>query len=173
MCLGSKLKGSEGYLVLTVGPSNIFPSFNVVQNAKLILSRTQNFPMPKKIDKDSVDANIKSLIPFLCYPITKKGIKAALSKLKDVVDGNILSYSIAGRNEVYSNKLINYKLLNILKWLDHILNFRSLEFSYNHLYMIESTYPFLSELLNSLTTNELKKLIKVTGSVLYSLQHEL
>lgn len=173
VCLGSKLKGSEVYLVLTVGPSNIFPSFNVVQNAKLILSRTQNFPMPKKIDKDSVDANIKSLIPFLCYPITKKGIKAALSKLKDVVDGNILSYSIAGRNEVYSNKLINYKLLNILKWLDHILNFRSLEFSYNHLYMIESTYPFLSELLNSLTTNELKKLIKVTGSVLYSLQHEL
>lgn len=128
--------------------------------------------MPKKTDKESIDANIKSLIPFLCYPITKKGIKTSLSKLKSVVNGDILSYSIAGRNEVFSNKLINHKHMNILKWLDHVLNFRSAELNYNHLYMIESTYPYLSELLNSLTTNELKKLIKITGSVLYNLPNE-
>nr|WCO05451.1 RNA-dependent RNA polymerase [Human respiratory syncytial virus B] len=172
VCLGSKLKGSEVYLVLTIGPANILPVFDVVQNAKLILSRTKNFIMPKKIDKESIDANIKSLIPFLCYPITKNGIKTSLSKLKSVVNGDILSYSIAGRNEVFSNKLINHKHMNILKWLDHVLNFRSAELNYNHLYMIESTYPYLSELLNSLTTNELKKLIKITGSVLYNLPNE-
>nr|AHY21433.1 RNA-directed RNA polymerase L [Human orthopneumovirus] len=172
VCLGSKLKGSEVYLVLTIGPANIFPVFNVVQNAKLILSRTKNFIMPKKADKESIDANIKSLIPFLCYPITKKGINTALSKLKSVVSGDILSYSIAGRNEVFSNKLINHKHMNILKWFNHVLNFRSTELNYNHLYMVESTYPYLSELLNSLTTNELKKLIKITGSLLYNFHNE-
>nr|AXG23193.1 polymerase [Human respiratory syncytial virus A] len=172
VCLGSKLKGSEVYLVLTIGPANVFPVFNVVQNAKLILSRTKNFIMPKKADKESIDANIKSLIPFLCYPITKKGINTALSKLKSVVSGDILSYSIAGRNEVFSNKLINHKHMNILKWFNHVLNFRSTELNYNHLYMVESTYPHLSELLNSLTTNELKKLIKITGSLLYNFYNE-
>nr|AMT77603.1 RNA-directed RNA polymerase L [Human orthopneumovirus] len=172
VCLGSKLKGSEVYLVLTIGPANVFPVFNVVQNAKLILSRTKNFIMPKKADKESIDANIKSLIPFLCYPITKKGINTALSKLKSVVSGDILSYSIAGRNEVFSNKLINHKHMNILKWFNHVLNFRSTELNYNHLYMVESTYPYLSELLNSLTTNELKKLIKITGSLLYNFHNE-
>ncbi|AHF88964.1 polymerase protein [Pneumovirus dog/Bari/100-12/ITA/2012] len=163
ICLGSKLSGSESYLLIGLGLSNKLPVYSEVLHSKLLLAECHQFHHPKYLDVSGINTNIKSLIPMLDYPITYNKITTLLESVRELSSNKNKNTMWIGRNPVYHNKWLKRKYFNILKWLKYCIELPAFRMDYNSFERIEMLYPNLRDLVDSVSTSELKKVVKVTG----------
>nr|UZS78533.1 RNA polymerase L [Avian metapneumovirus] len=163
---GSKLSGSECYVLLTLGHHNNLPCHGEVQSSKLKMAVCNDFSIPRKVEVKAVEANCKSLLSGLRTPINR----AELDRQKKMLTLRSYHSSVAtvGGSRVIESKWLSKKATTIIEWLEHILNSPKGELNYDFFEALENTYPNMVKLLDNLGSAELKKLIKVTGYMLMS-----
>nr|AGJ74233.1 RNA-directed RNA polymerase L [Human metapneumovirus] len=163
---GSKLSGSECYILLTLGHHNNLPCHGEIQNSKMKIAACDDFYAAKKLDNKSVEANCKSLLSGLRIPINKKELNRQRRLL--TLQSNHSSVATVGGSKVIESKWLTNKANTIIDWLEHILNSPKGELNYDFFEALENTYPNMIKLIDNLGNAEIKKLIKVTGYMLVS-----
>ncbi|QEG79145.1 RNA-dependent RNA polymerase [Gull metapneumovirus] len=161
---GSKISGSECYVLLGLGHQNSLPSYGEVRNAKLKIAISSEFQLPLKLDKSAVEANAKSLVPGIKIPITPLELNKQKSALMS--KGPVSGISLVGGSKVIESKWINRKVLTVIDWMEHVLKLPKGDLNYDFFEALENTYPQMVSLVDNLNQAELKKLIKVTGYIL-------
>nr|UYX79526.1 large polymerase protein [Avian metapneumovirus] len=162
---GSKLSGSECYMLLTLGHQNMAPCYGEVRSAKSIMALTSTFKHPCRLDKSAIEANLKSLAPGLTLPLSEPAMQKYLLDLSSLSGIKNTGATIGG-SKVVEKKWALCKVSNIVKWLSHVLKMPKGDLNYDFFEVIENTYPDMVKLLDNLTPSELKKLVKVTGYIL-------
>nr|4UCK_A Chain A, RNA-DIRECTED RNA POLYMERASE L [Human metapneumovirus]4UCK_B Chain B, RNA-DIRECTED RNA POLYMERASE L [Human metapneumovirus] len=163
---GSKLSGSECYILLTLGHHNNLPCHGEIQNSKMKIAVCNDFYAAKKLDNKSIEANCKSLLSGLRIPINKKELNRQRRLL--TLQSNHSSVATVGGSKVIESKWLTNKANTIIDWLEHILNSPKGELNYDFFEALENTYPNMIKLIDNLGNAEIKKLIEVTGYMLVS-----
>nr|UVN22530.1 RNA-dependent RNA polymerase [Avian metapneumovirus] len=162
---GSKLAGSEIYVLVGLGHQNSLPCYGEVRISKMMMAHSLNFQAPLRPHHRSVEVNLKSLIPGAKLPLNHTTLCNYVHCLQNTKDCKLTNATIGGCR-VVETKWVTCKINNIAKWLTHVLKMPKGELNYNFFEVIEHTYPDMIDLLNSVNTTELKRLIKVTGYIL-------
>nr|WBR34674.1 large polymerase [Avian metapneumovirus] len=162
---GSKVSGSECYLLITLGHQNTAPCYGEVRAAKSVMAFTEVYKNPIRLDKIAVEINLKSLAPGLSLPITEASMLKYLSTLTHLDNSKNISATIGG-SRVVEKKWAMCKVANVVRWLCHVSRMPKGDLNYDFFEVIESTYPDMVKLLDNLNSSELKKLVKVTGYIL-------
>ncbi|CDN30042.1 RNA polymerase [Avian metapneumovirus type D] len=162
---GSKLSGSECYLLISLGHQNSAPCYGEVRAAKAIMALANTYKNPYRLDKSAVETNLKSLAPGLSIPLREEALSHYLNELSSLSGLRNTGATIGG-SKIVEKKWAACKVSNVVRWLSHVLRMPKGELNYDFFEVVENTYPNMVQLLDNLNPSELKKLVKVTGYIL-------